>query len=225
MTAAAPVRAARPGRSAPAAALVPALVTALAGGSVLAVIGQTVAAVSGQRTGPWILARAAGLTAYVLLTALVVTGLVLAHPRAARLRRPHPRTRLSLHAGLSAFTLVLVVLHVVVLATDRYAGVGWRGALVPFASSYRPLPVTLGVLGLYAGAVAGGTAALAGRLGGRVWFGVHRVAAGSFVLAWLHAVLTGSDALGLRLLHALTGTVVAVLAVSRDLPARDEAPA
>jgi hypothetical protein len=214
VSAAAPSPATRPVRSALAAALV----TALAGGSALAVLGRTVAAVTGQRQGPWILGRAAGVTAYALLSALVVTGLVLAHPRAARLRRPHPRTRLALHAGLAAFTLVFVVLHVAVLASDRYAGVGWRGALVPFASSYRPLPVTLGVLGVYAGAVAGGTAALAGRLGGRLWFPVHRVAAGSFVLAWLHAVFTGSDAVGLRLLHALTGTAVAVLAVSRYLP-------
>jgi hypothetical protein len=213
----APTRGAHPLRS----ALVGAVVAALAGGSGLAALGHAVAAVTGRRQGPWILGRAAGVTGYALLTALVVTGLVLAHPRAARLRRPHPRTRLGLHAGLAAFTLVFVALHVVVLASDRYAGVGWQGSLVPFASSYRPLPVTLGVLGLYAGAVAGGTAAVAGRVGGRLWFPVHRVAAGSFVLVWLHAVLTGSDAVALRLLHAVTGTCVAVLAASRYLAGRE----
>jgi hypothetical protein len=195
-------------------------VTALAAGSALAALGHTVGAVSGQRQGPWILARAAGVTAYVLLTALVVTGLVLAHPRAARLRRPHPRTRLAAHRGLAVFTLVFVVLHVVVLANDRWAGVGWRGVLVPLGSSYRPLPVTLGLLGVWSGAAAGGTAALAGRIGGRVWFPLHRVAAAAFVLVWTHGVLSGSDALGLRLLYAATGAGVTVLAVSRYLPSR-----
>jgi hypothetical protein len=193
-------------------------VTALAAGSALAALGYTVAAVSGQRQGPWILARAAGVTAYALLTALVVTGLVLAHPRAARLRRPHPRTRLAMHRGLAIFTLVFAVLHVLVLASDRWAGVGWRGAIVPLASSYRPLPVTLGLLGLWSGAVAGGTAALAGRLGGPMWFPVHRVAVAAFVLVWAHGVLTGSDVLGLRLLYAGTGAGVSALAVSRYLP-------
>jgi predicted ferric reductase len=206
----------RPARS----ALTAAAVTALAAGSALAALGHAVAAVSGQRQGPWILARAAGVTAYTLLTLLVVTGLVLAHPRAARLRRPHPRTRLAVHRGLAMFTLVFVVLHILVLATDRWAGVGWRGILVPLASSYRPLPVTLGLLGLWSGAAAGVTAALAGRLGGRTWFLVHRVAAVAFVLVWAHGVLTGSDALGLRLLYAGTGAGVAVLAVSRYLPQR-----
>jgi hypothetical protein len=206
----------RPLRSVVAAAAV----TALAAGSALAAFGHAVVAVSGQRQGAWVLARAAGVTAYVLLTVLVATGLVLAHPRAARLRRPHPRTRLAAHRGLAAFTLVFVVLHVVVLATDRWAGVGWRGAVVPLGSSYRPLPVTLGLLGLWSGAAAGGTAALAGRLGGRMWFPLHRVAATAFVLVWAHGVLTGSDALGLRLLYAATGAGVAVLAVSRYLPAR-----
>jgi hypothetical protein len=201
-------------------ALTAAAVTALATGSALAALGHTVAAVSGQRQGPWILARAAGVTAYVLLTVLVVTGLVLAHPRAARLRRPHPRTRLAMHRGLAVFTLVFVALHVLVLAGDRWAGVGWRGALVPLASSYRPLPVTLGLLGLWSGAAAGATAALAGRLGGRMWFPVHRVAATAFVLVWGHGVLTGSDVLGLRLLYAVTGAGVTVLAVSRYLPQR-----
>jgi DMSO/TMAO reductase YedYZ heme-binding membrane subunit len=202
-------------------ALTAAAVTALAAGSALAALGHTVAAVSGQRQGPWILARAAGVTGYALLTLLVVTGLVLAHPRAARLRRPHPRTRLAVHRGLAVFTLVFVALHVVVLAGDSWAGVGWRGAVVPLASSYRPLPVTLGLLGLWSGAAAGATAALAGRLGGRIWFPLHRVAAAAFVLVWGHGVLTGSDVLALRLLYAGTGAGVLVLAVSRYLPQRE----
>ncbi len=198
-------------------------VTALVGGSALAALGSVVAAVTGRQQGPWILGRAAGVTAYALLTALVVTGLVLAHPQAARWRRPHPRTRLALHGGLAAFTLVFVALHVAVLASDRYAGVGWLGALVPFTSSYRPLPVTLGVLGLYAGAAAGLTAALAGRLVGRSWHRLHRVAGSAFLLVWGHGMLTGSDTTALRAVYAGTGAVVAALAASRYLSGRERA--
>jgi hypothetical protein len=116
------------------------------------------------------------------------------------------------------FTLAFVALHVLVLAGDHWAGVGWRGALLPLGSTYRPLPVTLGLLGLWSGAAAGTTAALAGRLGGRMWFPVHRVAVAAFVLVWAHGVLTGSDVLALRLLYAGTGAGVTVLAVSRYLP-------
>ena len=80
-----------------------------------------------------------------------------------------------------------------VLATDEHARVGWTGALAPMASGYRPLAVTLGVLGLYAGLAAGLTAALAGRMAGRIWLPIHRVAGVSLVLVWAHSVLAGTD--------------------------------
>ena len=57
----------------------------------------------------------------------------------------------------------VTVLHIVVLATDKYAGVGWWGSFVPMGATYRPLPVTLGVIGLYAGLAAGITAAVKAR--------------------------------------------------------------
>ena len=142
-----------PARPAPAArrAVGATVATALSCAVATAAAGWAATGLAGNQKAPWILGRAAGLTAYVLLTALVCTGLFLAHPAAARFRRPHPLLRLRLHAGLAAFTLAFLVLHVVVLATDRYAGVGWTGSVVPLASTYRPVPVTLGVLGLYSG--------------------------------------------------------------------------
>ena len=60
-----------------------------------------------------------------------------------------------MHVSLAVFTLAFVVLHVLVLATDSYAGVGLRGAVLPMAATYRPVPVTMGVLGAYAGVLAG----------------------------------------------------------------------
>lgn len=191
-------------------------VTGLAG----AAVGRAVVAVAGDPKAPWILGRAAGLTAYALLVALVCSGLVLAHPAAAGFRRPHPVVRLRLHAGLAAFTLAFLVLHVVVLATDRYAGVGWGGSVVPFASGYRPLPVTLGVLAAYSGLLAGVTAGLAGRVTGRLWWPIHRFSTVCFVLVWFHGVLAGSDAAPLRALYAGSGVLVVALALARHLARR-----
>jgi hypothetical protein len=180
-----------------------------------ALVGRTVTALAGDPKAPWLLGRAAGITAYLLLVLLTATGLVLAHPAAARLRRPHPVTRLRLHAWLAAFTLAFVALHVVTLATDRYAHVGWAGALLPLASAYRPLPVTFGVLGLWSGLAAGVTAALAGRGAGRWWWRVHQIAVASLVLVWAHAVLAGSDTGALLALYAVTGVAVAALGLAR----------
>ena len=176
-------------------------------------VGTTAVAVSGNRNAPWIIGRAAGLSAYLLMVLLVATGLVLSHPGRARLRRPRPATRIRLHVSLAVFTLALTVLHVVVLATDSYAGVGWRGTLVPMGSTYRPVPVTLGVIALYAGLLAGLTAELSGRrIAARVWWPVHKVAAIALLLAWGHGVLAGIDSPQLLWLYLSTGTAVLVLA-------------
>ncbi len=163
----------------------------------------------------WVLGRASGVTSYVLLLLLVSTGLVLAHPWSRHLRRPTPRTRLALHVSLATFTLVFTVLHVVVLATDQYAQVGWRGALLPMASVYRPVPVTLGVVALWSGLVTGLTARLAGRFAARIWWPIHKVAAVALVLVWAHSVLSGSDILALRGFYLASGSAVLGLALTR----------
>jgi hypothetical protein len=174
-----------------------------------------VGAVAGDRNAPWIVGRASGIAAYLLLVALVALGLLLSHPRRTRWRRPGPESRLRLHVSLAAFTLTLVVLHIVVLATDRYAKVGWWGALLPMASRYRPAAVTLGVLGAYCGLATGLTAALAGRLARRVWWPLHRVAAVALALVWAHGVLAGSDSAALRLMYLATAAGVLLLALTR----------
>ena len=176
-------------------------------------VGTMAVAVSGNRNAPWIIGRAAGLSAYLLMVLLVATGLVLSHPGRARLRRPRPATRIRLLVSLAVFTLALTGLHVVVLATDSYAGVGWRGTLVPMGSTYRPVPVTLGVIALYAGLLAGLTAELSGRrIAARVWWPVHKVAAIALLLAWGHGVLAGIDSPLLLWLYLSTGSAVLVLA-------------
>ena len=175
-------------------------------------VGRAVAAVAGDRNAPWILGRASGVASYLLLVTLVAMGLVLSHPRRVRWHRPGSVVRLRIHLGLAVFTLAFLTLHIVVLATDRYAKVGWWGALLPMASQYRPAAVTLGVVGAYCGLLTGLTAALAGGLARRVWWPVHKVAAVSLALVWLHGLLAGSDSAALRLLYL--GTAVGVLALA-----------
>jgi hypothetical protein len=181
----------------------------------LGLAARLVAAALAGDAATWLLGRAGGVASYLLLVALVTTGLVLAHPWARHLRLPSPRTRLAVHVSLASFTAVFTALHVVVLALDPWAGVGWAGALLPMASGYRPVAVTLGVIALWAGLAAGVTAAFAGRWASRVWWPVHKVAAGSLVLVWAHSVLAGSDVAALQGLYLTTGSAVVALAVTR----------
>ena len=184
-------------------------------GATGALVGAAAGSIRGNRMAPWIIGRAAGVSAYLLLVALVLLGLLLSHPWRSRLRRPSHPARVRLHVVLAVLVLVLTTLHVIVLATDRFAGVGWWGALLPMRASYRPVPVTLGLIGAWIGLLAGITAALAGHLPARAWWPIHKVAVASLVLIWLHGVLAGGDTHALRWIYLSTGLVVGAVAVSR----------
>ncbi len=193
------------------------LVVAVAVGHLLAL---WVGPVLHSRMLPWILGRGLGLAAYLTLTALVCLGLWLHHPWRSPSRLFPPAAQLRTHATLAAATGVLIVAHVSALALDRYAKVGWSGALVPGLSSYRTAAVGLGTVALYVFLLVALTAGLAGSLARRVWLPVHRVAAVVFALVWLHGVLAGSDTKVLRAMYIVSGIVVSVLAGTRSL-ARD----
>jgi len=187
----------------------------LSAGVSSALVGWSAHAVSGNRMAPWIIGRAAGISAYLLLVVLVLFGLLLSHPWRARMRWPNAVTRIRVHIVVSVFTLAFTVLHVVVLATDRYAGVGWPGALMPMQSGYRPVATTLGLIGLWSGLLAGITAAFAGRLPLRLWWPIHKAAVLSLVLIWLHGVFGGGDSHALLGMYLVTAGLIAAVALSR----------
>lgn len=169
----------------------------------------------GVKTAPWDLGRAGGLTSYALLVVLVSLGLLLSRPGSTRGRWLAPLTRLRLHTTLAVFTFAFTVLHVVALATDPWAHVGWQGALLPMGSQYLPVGVTLGVIAVWSGLLTGVTAILAGRALGRLWWPVHKVAGLAFLLAWVHGVLAGSDTRALLGFYGASGGAVLALAMSR----------
>jgi DMSO/TMAO reductase YedYZ heme-binding membrane subunit len=184
--------------------------------TVTAVAGIT-DSLRGNQMAPWILGRASGFTSYGLLVLLVLMGLVLSHPGSRRLSWPSRLARLRIHVSLAVFTLVFTVLHIVVLATDSFAGVGWAGVLVPMGSAYRPVGVTLGVVALWSGLVTGATAALAGRALGRAWWPIHKVSALILVLVWGHGFWTGIDTPAMEWFYLSTGALVLLVALSRYL--------
>ncbi len=153
---------------------------------------------------PWIAARALGITAYLLLALEVGLGLFLSHPRnTAEWRKT--RQVFPWHEMVTVFTGAFLVLHIVLLAIDPFANVGVVGALVPGFSTFRPVAVGLGTVALYAMIFTAATAKWTRLLPAGWWLKVHRVAAVTFLLAWVHAVLAGTDSGALTPLYLATG--------------------
>jgi sulfoxide reductase heme-binding subunit YedZ len=168
---------------------------------------------------PWIAARALGVTAYLLLALQVVSGLLLSHPRNAAAWRKTRQT-FPWHELLTVFTGAFLVLHIVLLAIDPFAKVGVLGALVPGFSGYRPPAVAIGTVALYAMIFTAVTAKWTKLLPGGWWLKVHRFAAVTFLMVWVHAVLAGTDGGALTPLYLATGLPVLALVVHRLWTAR-----
>ena len=94
--------------------------------------------------------------------------------------------------------------------------------ITPFGATYRPPAVTLGLLGFWTGPLVGASAALAGRLPWRLWWPLHKFAAVSLVLVWLHGVLVGGDTSALLCGYIATGVLVIGIALWRYNPRRAE---
>jgi methionine sulfoxide reductase heme-binding subunit len=162
----------------------------------------------------WLAARAAGITAYVLLSIQVLLGLLLSHPTNQTTWRLS-RHLFPWHENAWIFVLAFLGAHIVTVVVDPWAGVGIGGAIVPGLSSYRSSAVALGTLGLYALLITGLTARYTRRLPAGVWLKIHRLSLGVFILAWLHGVLAGTDTSGLMPLYIATGAAVLMASAYR----------
>ena len=171
---------------------------------------------------PWVAARALGITAYLLLALEVASGVWLSHPRNSGDGRV-TRSVVPWHELLTVFTIAFLTLHIVLLAVDPYAGVDWVGAFVPGFSQYRPVPVAIGSVALYALIVTAATAKWTRILPAGWWLKIHRLTAVVFVMAWAHGVLAGTDTVALLPIYLLTGGLVLLGVAHRWWSATDSA--
>ncbi len=156
---------------------------------------------------PWVAARALGITAYLLLTLEVAAGVWLSHPRNSGDPR-RSRVVFPWHELLTVFTGAFLALHIVLLALDPYAGVDWVGAFVPGFAQYRPVPVAIGSVALYALIVTAVTAKWTRLLPAGWWLRIHRLTALIFLAAWVHGVTAGTDSVALLPMYLITGGLV-----------------
>lgn len=139
----------------------------------------------------WYVARSSGIVAWALLTAAVVWGLLLSTRIIAN--RKAPKWLLDLHRFLGGLSVVFVGVHIAGLVADSYVHFGVADILVPFASSWKPTAVALGVVGMWLLLAVEGTSLLMRHLPRKRWHAIHLL---SYVLFWmstLHGMLAGTD--------------------------------
>jgi sulfoxide reductase heme-binding subunit YedZ len=140
----------------------------------------------------WFASRGSGVVSLVLSTAVVCLGLL----TVVRWQRPGwPRfLTAELHRRVALLSIAFLAIHIVTAIVDPYTSLGVLAAIVPLASSYRPIAVALGVISVDLTLALIVTSLLRERIGHRIWRAVHWLAYGAWPLAILHGLTAGTDA-------------------------------
>jgi methionine sulfoxide reductase heme-binding subunit len=163
----------------------------------------------------WFAARGAGIVSLLMLTASAAFGLITVTRFQAA---GWPRFfNYEMHRRISLLSTVFLAVHVLAAIMDPYLKLGLAAALVPFASSWKPVPVALGVVSLYLVVALIATSLLRRHLGQRAWRLVHWASYLMWPLAFAHTLAAGSDAMAPWMLgiEALTLAIVAGAATWR----------
>ncbi|MFA5107286.1 MAG: hypothetical protein WC497_03090 [Patescibacteria group bacterium] len=139
----------------------------------------------------WIATRAAGIASFLLLAVITITGISLTTGLLFRLMSP--ASAWSMHRAIGSALLVSIIIHIGALPFDRFIRLRVVDLLVPFASSYRPTLVALGIFGFYLLLLVLGTSLYTLTSHARFWRTVHFFGFPMFVMIFLHSVLIGSD--------------------------------
>lgn len=163
----------------------------------------------------WLAIRATGVTAWGLLTAVVVWGILL---RTRLLgKKATPPALLSLHRWLSALALGFLVVHMVMLLVDSSVHFTIGQILIPGTAPWRTFDVALGTLAFWCLIPVAFIGRLRQKMGksGNTWFKrTHYVAYAAWPLATGHYVLAGTDAMSQwSIALIIAGSVIIIFAL------------
>jgi sulfoxide reductase heme-binding subunit YedZ len=140
----------------------------------------------------WFATRGAGAVSLLMFTASVALGLVtVARFQAAGWPRFF---NYELHRRISLLSIVFLAVHILAAVFDPFTKLGLGAALVPLASTYRPVPVALGVIAMYLFVALIATSLLRRQIGQRAWRAVHWTSYAMWPLALVHGITAGTDA-------------------------------
>ncbi|WP_346353085.1 ferric reductase-like transmembrane domain-containing protein [Azotosporobacter soli] len=164
----------------------------------------------------WHIARAAGLTAYLLLFTVTASGLL----QSLRLIDAKHRPRLARLHQKSLYSLLLfTLLHALILLFDKHVSFSLADVLIPYWSDAYSWPLALGILAFYALLTIAITTvpAIIKLSGAKLWRYAHYLAFPAYWLALYHGFTLGSDSGNkfVLALYAVTGGLTACLTLLR----------
>ncbi|MGZ4136056.1 MAG: ferric reductase-like transmembrane domain-containing protein [Actinomycetota bacterium] len=170
----------------------------------------------------WIMLRSAGIGAYLMLFASVTWGLL--GTTAVVERRVSKAASIVVHHYISTSIVVFLVVHLIGLLLDKFQPFHVLDLLIPLHSSFRPVPVAMGVVGMYTVVIVLVTSWWRARFGLLWWRRVHVWGTPAFIFAMVHGIFSGTDA-NTPLVwwtYMVTGAIVLFLLIVRGLTAEPD---
>lgn len=139
----------------------------------------------------WIVLRAAGVGAYMMLFLAVAWGLIATTGVVSR--RIAKNTSVLIHQVLGSVGLLLLAIHMAGLLLDEFVEVDALDLLIPLRVEKRPVAIALGVVGMYVAVVVLVTSWFRKGIGPVWWRRTHLLATPAFVLGMAHGMVAGTD--------------------------------
>jgi predicted ferric reductase len=167
----------------------------------------------------WYTSRAAGIVAWVLLSASMIAGMSISSRDS---RRFPTGWTLDLHRFLSTLSLVFLGVHLVALVPDNFIHFAWGELFVPMASEWEPAAVAWGIVAFWLMVAVEITSLLRTRMPNQLWKLIHLLSFVIWVSATIHLLDAGTDADATPFRVVQVGVIVAVsgLFVRRIVVAR-----
>lgn len=165
----------------------------------------------------WIILRAAGVGAYLMLFASVAWGLVgTTSVVGKRVAKP---SAIAIHQFIATVAMVLLGVHIGGLLIDAFVPFGILDMLVPMHGTFKPVAVTFGVAAMYAMVVVLVSSWLRKPLGTKWWRRLHLLAVPAFGLSMVHGAFAGTDTVRpwMWWVYVGTGGMILFLVLTRGL--------
>ncbi|HEY1330760.1 MAG TPA: hypothetical protein VGH10_04730 [Actinomycetota bacterium] len=165
----------------------------------------------------WIVLRAAGIGAYLMLFASVAWGLIATTSVFGK--KVSKATSVSVHQFVSTVALLLLGIHLGGLLLDTFVRFHPLDVLIPLHSAYLPVATAFGVLAMYSVVIVLASSWTRKHVGPTWWRRLHLLTVPAFILAMVHGVFAGTDTArpAMWWTYVATAAIVLFLVVLRGL--------
>lgn len=169
---------------------------------------------------PWYLTRAAGLTSLILMFSLVSLGICITSGLAYRVMSP--LVTWTIHRLIGITLSITIAIHIVSLLLDRYVSFSAAEVFIPFASTFRPLYMSAGIIGFYIFAIILATSLWMIISHYHTWRFIHYLSYAAVVLILFHGFYTGTDTANpiIKVMYWLMSVILVILTLYRVMKFR-----